>query len=92
MERAGLMARGELIVPEHLPNRVRKGGDEAGIQDSDSPSGRRIEDVERTLILNTLRELSHNRTETAKRLGISRRALQYKLRRYADQGHAIEPE
>ena len=46
--------------------------------------------IERTAILRTLRENGHNRSETARVLGISRRALLYKIRRYADQGYAVD--
>jgi len=43
------------------------------------------------LILQTLRQHAFNRTATAKALGISRRALIYKLRRLEEAGHAIHP-
>jgi DNA-binding NtrC family response regulator len=49
-------------------------------------------EMERVLILQTLREKNYNRTETARALGISRRALIYKLRRLAEKGYAINPE
>ena len=90
MERATLMARGDLILPEHLPKRVSEAGRAAEQEVGASPRGTRIEDVERVLILQTLRENAYNRTETAKALGISRRALIYKIRRYREQGHTTE--
>ena len=49
-------------------------------------------DIERTAILKTLKEQKYNRTETALALGISRRALTYKLRTYREQGFTIDPE
>jgi len=91
MERAVLVARGELIIPEHLPKRIQKaviGNPAAG----DFPTGRRMEEIERDAILETLQRCQYNRTETAKALGISRRALTYKLQRYAEQGYPIDPE
>jgi DNA-binding NtrC family response regulator len=92
MERAALMARGELILPEHLPKRVQ----DAGVQHLDGTGennpGRRMEEVERVVILQTLREHDYNRTETARALGISRRALIYKLRRFREEGYTVEPE
>ena len=89
IERATLMARGELILPEHLPKRVRKSGLET---DTGAPSpGKRMEEVERAVILQTLRENGNNRTETARALGISRRALIYKIRRFREEGHEIGP-
>ncbi len=92
MERAVLMARGQIILPEHLPRRIQQGGVEADGETEGAPRGRRMEEVERATILQTLRENQYNRTETARVLGISRRALIYKLRRYAEQGFAVDPE
>jgi DNA-binding NtrC family response regulator len=51
-----------------------------------------MEEIERVAILQALREHKYNRTETARALGISRRALTYKLRRFREQGHIVEPE
>jgi DNA-binding NtrC family response regulator len=42
--------------------------------------------------LQALREHGQNRTETAKALGISRRALIYKLQRFRDQGFEVDPK
>jgi DNA-binding NtrC family response regulator len=88
MERAALVSHGELIVPEHLPQRVRQaalGGEEASSQAT------RLEDIERQAILQTLREHSFNRSEAARALGISRRALLYKLQRFRELGYDIGP-
>jgi len=92
MERATLMARGEGVLPEHLPKRVQQAGLEP-TEDSREPArGKRMEEIERAAILQTLRENNYNRTETARVLGISRRALIYKLRRFSEQGYTIEPD
>ncbi len=91
MERATLIARGELILPEHLPKRVQNAGIDTD-EEAGASSGKRMEEVERAVILQTLREHNYNRTETARELGISRRALTYKLRRFREQGHRIEPD
>jgi len=53
--------------------------------------GRRMEDVERDLILETLGHTLGNRTHAATILGISIRALRNKLREYAAQGVAVPP-
>ncbi len=92
MERATLMARGELILPEHLPKRVQNAGFDEGDESGTGRKGHRIEDVERAVILQALRENNFNRTETARALGISRRALIYKLRRFKEQGHVVEKD
>jgi DNA-binding NtrC family response regulator len=90
MERATLMAGGNLILPEHLPSRVQQAG--ADMDTGESAQGNRMVEMERALILRTLREHNFSRTKTASTLGISRRALIYKLRRYREEGHAINPE
>ncbi len=53
--------------------------------------GRRMEDVERDLILHTLGHTLGNRTHAATILGISIRALRNKLRDYAAQGVLVPP-
>lgn len=87
MERAALLSRGELILPEHLPARVRTVV-ELPVP-ADLPDARRLEEIERQAILQGLREHQQNRTETAKALGISRRALTYKLQRFREQGFEV---
>ena len=53
--------------------------------------GRRMDDVERDLIIETLGHTLGNRTHAATILGISIRALRNKLRDYATQGVAVPP-
>jgi DNA-binding NtrC family response regulator len=86
MERASLLSHGELILPEHLPARIHRPAPEAKEPDPAPSNQSRLEDVERQTILNVLREHGFNRTETAKALGISRRALLYKLQRFREMG------
>jgi DNA-binding NtrC family response regulator len=88
MERAGLLSRGELVLPEHLPTRVREAGTKAG--DEPPVPGERLEEIERDAILQALRKHGFNRTETAKTLAISRRALTYKLQRLRELGYAVD--
>jgi len=91
IERATLMARGEVILPEHLPNRIQQACRAAAATTPASP-GASMEEIERAAILRTLREHGYNRSETARVLGISRRALIYKLQRYGEQGYDVGPE
>jgi DNA-binding NtrC family response regulator len=51
--------------------------------------GRTVADVERELILETLRHCRGNRTHAAKILGISLRTLRNKLHEFADEGMVI---
>ncbi len=87
MERAALLSRGELILPEHLPARVRAMVESPA--PAEVPDALRLEEIERQAILQGLREHQQNRTETAKALGISRRALTYKLQRFREQGFEV---
>jgi DNA-binding NtrC family response regulator len=88
MERAVLLARSELILPEHLPSRVREGA--AAAAAPAAPDSQQLEQIERQAILQALRQHGFNRTETARSLGISRRALLYKLQRWRSQGLEID--
>ena len=89
MERAALLSMGELILPEHLPARVRGGNQsapalpKAGLED--------LGEIERQAIFQALRKHDFNRTETARALGISRRALIYKLQRFRELGYEVDP-
>jgi DNA-binding NtrC family response regulator len=88
MERAALLSRGEIVLPEHLPTRILGG--------TTSPAAmgegevQRLEEIEREAILKALRKNNYNRTETAKELAISRRALTYKLQRLRAEGMPID--
>jgi DNA-binding NtrC family response regulator len=53
--------------------------------------GRTVADVERDLILETLKHCLGNRTHAAKILGVSIRTLRNKLNEYADAGMPIPP-
>jgi DNA-binding NtrC family response regulator len=53
-------------------------------------SGTTVQDMEKALILETLRANDNNRTEAAKLLGISIRTLRNKLHEYRQEGIAID--
>jgi DNA-binding NtrC family response regulator len=87
MERAALLSQGELILPEHLPNRVRAVPASPATEAMPAPGeDARLEEIEREAIFQALRKHNFNRTETARALGISRRALIYKLQRFRELG------
>jgi len=89
MERAALLSGGELLLPEHLPARVRAAfGPSASADPADA---QRLEEIERQAILQALHKHAFNRTETAKALGISRRALTYKLQQWREAGYEVDP-
>ena len=90
MERAALLCRGEMVLPEHLPARLA-----ASAAPSPAPANHdteKLEDIERQTILRALKEHEFNRTETAKALGISRRTLVYRLQHFRALGLPVDPE
>ncbi|HEY2081816.1 MAG TPA: helix-turn-helix domain-containing protein, partial [Verrucomicrobiae bacterium] len=91
MERAVLLARSELILPTHLPTKVREAAAQHPGGAQMPADAQQLEEIERQAILQALRKHDYNRTETAKALGISRRALIYKLQRFRNAGYAIDP-
>jgi DNA-binding NtrC family response regulator len=88
MERAALLSRGEIVLPEHLPARIVAHAAPAAMEPVEA---QRLEQIEREAILHALRKNNYNRTETAKELAISRRALTYKLQRLRSEGVAVDP-
>jgi two-component system response regulator HydG len=90
LERATLFAAEGEIRPEHLPPALRELCDRGEMEASSAQStgvraGVSLEDVERDLIHKTLASFGGNRTRTAEALGLSRRALLYKIKRFGFQ-------
>ncbi len=73
MEHAVVMAEGDAVLPEHLPKGLR------GDAKAAPPMRDALEEAERQTIAAALAAENDNRTRAAKRLGISRRALIYKM-------------
>jgi two-component system NtrC family response regulator len=85
LERAVILARGGVIHPEHLPPNVRGHAEHPQSQPSSSSllrAGTSVQEMERALIVETLSATDGNRTRAAEILGMSRRALLYKIKRY----------
>ena len=82
VERAVIMARGDLISQGELPDAIRSLEGEMEEAEIDLSPGRSLKEVERDMILRTLEDTDGNRTRTAEILGISRRTLQLKLKEY----------
>ncbi|MCE2400280.1 hypothetical protein J4G08_05255 [Candidatus Poribacteria bacterium] len=93
MSHAVLFAKGEEILPKHLPAEIRT----FQVQNIDLPEEKQpqeeqtltlpigipMKQVEETFILKTLDQMEGNRTKTAGILQISLRTLQNKLKRYS---------
>jgi transcriptional regulator with GAF, ATPase, and Fis domain len=77
IERAIILADGGLITAEHLPAHRSGGGEGAG----ENGAGR-LEEVERRLVENALKDARNNKALAARRLGITRSQLYSRIQRY----------
>ena len=92
IHRAVLLADGPAIGATAIELGVPAAGPQPAVGGAmASLVGRRMEEVERDLIIETLGHTLGNRTHAATILGISIRALRNKLRDYAAQGVAVPP-
>jgi DNA-binding NtrC family response regulator len=90
IERAVLWSRGPTLDIEHLALEVPldspAGADGRPPHSGPSrPAGMDLEQWERSLIEQALRETDGNQTRAAQRLGISRDTLRYRLKKYGIQ-------
>ncbi|MGQ9497362.1 MAG: sigma-54-dependent transcriptional regulator [Desulfotomaculales bacterium] len=82
-ERAVILARGPVILPEDLPPSLQpEFRPDTGFAPRGATLREILDDVERSVILRTLREHNYNRSKTAQALGINRRTLYNKLKEY----------
>ena len=81
LERGIILMRGNVLTEKSLPLTVLQGQPRS---DDSRPSltGGSLSDAERRLILETVAETGGNKSEAARRLGITRKTLQNKLNRY----------
>ncbi len=84
MERLVVLDIGETLLPEHLPMDIfaQAGRIEPPAPATVSASAQSLSDMEREMILSTLKKMNGNRTKTADALGISVRTLRNKLSLY----------
>ena len=93
LTRALLFAKGDIILPIHLPAELQGSGvrpehlPQEGSDDEEHltvsfPIGRPLKEIEQAFILKTLTWLNGNKTKTAKVLGIAVRTLRDKLKTY----------
>jgi Nif-specific regulatory protein len=71
IERAVILARGTQIEPDDLQMHENAKGTEGSLN---------LKEVEKHIVLKTLKEFNGNRTHAARALGVSRRWLQYQLK------------
>jgi len=84
VERAVILCLGEQISLQHLPAQVRQSF--TSNTNTERPfavrPGLTLKDMEKELILSTLRQTGNNRTRAAEILGVTRQTLQNKLKDY----------
>jgi len=80
LERMVVTLKDPLIQPEHLPEEIRASREDA--RTMVVSLGSSLKDIEREAIRRTLAEVTNHREKAAKLLGISLRALQYKIKEY----------
>jgi PAS domain S-box-containing protein len=79
IERAVVLCRGELITEEDLPEEVRLEGEEK--KKLVIPMGTSLEEIEKQVIIETLKHYKGNKQAAAKALGIAARTIYRKLDR-----------
>jgi two-component system NtrC family response regulator len=75
LERGLVMTASDTLEPRDLPEKVRQNPE--GQKKADS-----LEEAEKNALLQALELNDYHREKTAEYLGVSRRTLQYKLRKY----------
>ncbi|BBB32960.1 two-component system, NtrC family, response regulator [Thermotomaculum hydrothermale] len=91
-----IFSNGDIIEPQHLPEEIiEKSTYKTEIKQQHIPDledsviiklGEPLEEIEKRVILKTLRKFKGNKTHTAKALGIGLRTLHRKLKEYGEEG------
>ena len=80
MERLVVTVKDIVLQPEHLPEEIQASQED--VRTMVVTLGTSLEQIERDVIRRTLAEVTNHREKAAKLLGISLRALQYKIKEY----------
>ena len=83
IERGVILMRGEHLTEKSLPLPIQKQFKEKE-ESTESGTSTSLQAQEKSLILKTLEETDGNKSEAARRLGITRKTLQNKLNKYAE--------
>jgi two-component system response regulator HydG len=91
MERAVILLRGEYISEKELPLSIQRlkqedtSPSEPLERDFGYSAGATLAEMEKQMIRQALKETAGNKSETARRLGITRRTLHLKLKKYLQE-------
>ena len=83
IERAVILMRGSQLTEKSLPLAIQKHIHEHPQNSGSKPAT--LQEAEKELIIQTLKETGGNKSEAARRLGITRKTLQNKLQKYGVQ-------
>jgi transcriptional regulator with GAF, ATPase, and Fis domain len=80
LERAAIVSEGGLIAPEHLS--LMEAPSESSLVPGEPPRGTNVKVIERQLVEQVLRECAGNKSQAARRLGLTRKQLYVRLQKY----------
>ena len=90
VERAVALARGAILTPEDLPERIRSSGASAALIAKSKNKLMTLAEIEREYILEILRETGGNKSRAAEILSLDRKTLYRKLDEYRAADPSLE--
>jgi two-component system, NtrC family, response regulator AtoC len=91
IERAAAMARGAMLAPDDLPERLRSGDHATSVLSQARESQMTLRQLEQTYVADTLRRAGGNKSRAAEMLGLDRKTLYRKLDECREAGLMDEP-
>ncbi len=85
IERAVILCRGKFITEDDLGMHVTVPNNKVVVSNAYLKNATTLEEMEKAMILKTLEETGGNKSEAARRLGITRRTLKLKLKKYSEE-------
>ena len=89
IERAVAFARGTVITPDDLPERVRASGGASALIARSVEQNMTLRELEREYILEVLRRTGGNKSRAAELLGLDRKTLYRRLDEYRAEGAPV---